>query len=106
MDNLMLRAQVPLFPENASTLAGEVDGLFFFILGVTLFFTLLIAAMIIVFIVKYRRRAESDRPRHVHGSLKLELVWTIVPLAIALGIFVWGARVYVIWDSPPDDAME
>ena len=39
----------PLFPEQASTLAGQVDGLFFFLLGVTAFFSLLIAGLIVVF---------------------------------------------------------
>jgi cytochrome c oxidase subunit 2 len=102
----MLFGQVPLFPETASTLAEDVDGLFFFILAITLFFTLLIAAMIFIFMVKYRRRSNADRPQHIHGSLKLELVWTIIPLLIALGIFVWGARVFVVWATPPDDAME
>jgi cytochrome c oxidase subunit II len=102
----MLIAQLPLFPEAASTLAEDVDGLFFFILAVAVFFTLLVATLIIVFLVKFRRRSDADRPRPIHGSLKLELIWTIVPLLIALVIFVWGARVYVTWANPPDDAME
>jgi cytochrome c oxidase subunit II len=102
----MLIAQLPLFPEAASTLAEDVDGLFFFILAVAVFFTLLVGTLIVVFLVKFRRRSDADRPKHLHGSLKLELIWTIVPLLIALVIFVWGARVYVTWANPPDDAME
>ena len=105
----MLVAQmerVPLYPEGASTLADEVDPLFFFILAVTLFFTLLIAVLIVGFLVKYRRRSAADRPAHIHGSMSLELVWTIIPLLIAIGIFVWGSRVFVSWATPPDDAME
>src|SRR5712691_489295 len=69
----MLFAQLPLFPESASTLAEEVDGLFFFILAVTVFFTLLVAFLVLFFIVKYRRRSPSDRPAAIHGSLALEL---------------------------------
>jgi cytochrome c oxidase subunit 2 len=102
----MLFAQVPLFPEAASTLADEVDGLFFFILAVAVFFTLLVATLVIVFLIKYRRRSDADRPTPIAGSLKLELTWTIVPLVIALVIFVWGARVFVIWATPPENAME
>jgi cytochrome c oxidase subunit 2 len=98
--------QLPLFPESASTLADEVDGLFFFILAVTLFFTLLIAAMILTFIVRYRRRSEADRPRRVAGSLALELTWTAIPLAITVGLFAWGAQVYVTATTVPEDALE
>jgi cytochrome c oxidase subunit II len=100
------QVQVPLFPETASTLAAEVDGLFFFILGVALFFTLLIATLVIFFLVKYRRRSDADRPAFGQSSLALELVWTLVPLLIGLGIFVWGSRVFVTATSPPDNAME
>ena len=102
----MLLAQLPLFPETASTLAEEFDGLFFFILAVTLFFTLLIATLIVVFMIRYRRRSEADRPHQIHGSLTLELVWTIIPLLIAIGIFLWGAQVFVSCANPPEDAME
>ena len=35
-----------------------------------------------------------------------ELTWTLIPLAIALFIFVWGARLYLSWARPPDDALE
>jgi cytochrome c oxidase subunit 2 len=103
---MLFGQSVQLFPESASTLAEEVDGLFFFILAVTLFFTLLIATLILVFLVKYRRRSGAPRPPHIHGSLALEATWTIIPLLIALGIFVWGARVFVIWATPPEDALE
>lgn len=102
----MLFGQVSLFPETASTLADEVDGLFFFILGVTLFFTLLIATLVIVFLVKYRRRSEAERPPLGRSSLPLEIGWTLVPLVIGIGIFVWGARVFVTGSIPPDNALE
>ncbi len=46
---------LPLFPERASALAGQVDGLYFFLIAVSAFFTILIFAMIFVFAVKYRR---------------------------------------------------
>jgi cytochrome c oxidase subunit II len=103
---LFAQTHLPLIPETASTLAEEVDPLFYFILGVTVFFTLLIAVLILTFIVRYRRRSEADRPPQIRGDLALELTWTIIPLAIALGMFVWGARVFMVWATPPEDAME
>lgn len=98
-------SEIPLFPEAASTLAGEVDALFLFVLGVTLFFTLLIALMIFVFMIRYRRRKVGEVPPRIEGSLKLELFWTFVPLGIVLLIFVWGARVYMKWADAPADSL-
>jgi cytochrome c oxidase subunit 2 len=99
-------AQIPLFPEQASTGAEAVDRLFFFILGVAGFFTVLIAWLVIRFSVIYRQRRPDERPPRIEGSLKLELFWTAVPLAIALFIFVWGVEVYFHLAQPPQDAME
>jgi cytochrome c oxidase subunit 2 len=95
-----------LFPAQASTVAPRVDALFAFIVGVCLFFTLLVAAFIVVFAVRYRRRAEDYFPKPIIGSNLLEVAWTVVPLAIALGIFFWGASVYFEIVRAPDETLE
>src|SRR5512143_1616270 len=95
----------PLVPERASSLAGEVDALFLFILGVTGFFAVAIWIVLLWFAVRYRRRSATDRPRPIEGSLALELTWTLVPLGLMIVMFVWGARVYFHMNRPPDDAM-
>jgi cytochrome c oxidase subunit 2 len=99
-------AQVPLFPEQASTAAGRVDGLFFFLMGVSGFISILVAGLIIYFAIKYRRRASNLETKRITGSTKLELFWTIVPSIIAIVLFVWGANVYVFIARPPDNASE
>src|ERR1700681_2609971 len=95
--------EVPLFPEQASTHAGQVDALFFFLLGVSGFFAALIAILLACFAIKYRRRSEDERPAPIASSLKLELTWSLIPLAISLFIFVWGARLFFSMSRPPDD---
>jgi cytochrome c oxidase subunit 2 len=95
-----------LIPEQASTVAGQVDALFLFLVAVTVFFAGLIFLLVAVFALKYRRRSEAERPKAIHGSLLLEAFWTIVPLGIALGIFVWGAYLYFVISRPPAAAME
>ena len=96
----------PLFPESASTLSGQIDALYIFLICVSLFFSLLIAGMIVYFAVKFRRRSPNERPAAVHGSIALELAWTIIPLAIALFIFAWGAKIYFEQRRPPAAAMD
>ena len=95
-----------MFPEQASTHAEHVDTLFFFLLGVSGFFSVLIAVSLIYFAVKYRRRSPTDAPKPVHSSLALELTWSLIPLAITLFTFVWGAQVYFRSARPPEDVME
>ena len=95
-----------LIPEQASTVAGQVDALFLFLVAVTVFFTGLIFLLVVVFALKYRRRSDDERPKAIHGSLVLEGLWTVIPLAIALAIFVWGAYLYFVIVRPPAAAME
>jgi cytochrome c oxidase subunit 2 len=100
-------SRLPLFPERASTFAGQVDGLYFFLIGVTVFFSALIAALVIFFAVKYRRRSEAERPPEpITGGATLEIVWTIVPLIIVMVIFFWSASIFFHMTRMPDDALE
>ena len=59
-------AQWPqLRPEDASTSAAQVDRLYFFLTGLTLFFTFAIFATIFYFMIKYRRRSPDERPKPI-----------------------------------------
>jgi cytochrome c oxidase subunit 2 len=99
-------AEVPLFPDQASTIAEQVDHLFFFMLAVTGSVGILVAVLVIVFAVKYRRRAEGQATPRIAGNLGLEWFWTLVPLAIFLVMFAWGASVFSTVTHPPADATE
>jgi len=94
------------FPTRASTAAGQVDALFFFMVAVSVFFAGLIFVLVTIFAWKYRRRTGTETPRPILGSLKLELVWTIVPLGLAMVMFAWGAWLYFHISTPPRDALE
>jgi cytochrome c oxidase subunit 2 len=94
------------FPEQASTVAGKVDALFLFLVAVTVVFSGLIFFLVLVFVLKFRRKSDNERPRAIHGSLPLELLWTIIPLGITMVIFVWGAYLYFAMTVPPASAME
>ncbi|HWQ34672.1 MAG TPA: cytochrome c oxidase subunit II [Blastocatellia bacterium] len=97
---------LPFMPDQASTVAGEVDALYLFLAGLTVFFTVLIAGLEIYYAVVYRRRSPDEIPRPILGSLSLELMWTIIPFLISMGIFAWGARLYFTLYRPPREAQE
>src|SRR5713226_2429080 len=101
-----MQSSFPFIPESASTLSGEVDAIYFYISGVTIFFTLLISTVVIFFAIRYRRRNAFEIPRPIEGSTKLETLWSVIPLLIAMSIFVWGAKVYFAQYRPPKNAME
>ena len=96
----------PLFPEAASTMATRVDALYFFLVGLAAFFSLLIAGLITYYSLKYRRRSPRAIGAQSHGNLLLELAWTAIPLLITMVIFVWGAGLYFAMSRPPDDALD
>jgi cytochrome c oxidase subunit 2 len=95
-----------LFPEQASTMAPRVDALFWFIVAVCAFFALLIAALLIFFAIRYRRVSEDYFPTPLVGSHVLEVTWSVVPLVLLLGMFFWGASLYLDIYRPPADALE
>ncbi len=96
----------PLFPDQASTMATQVDSLFFFLVGVSVFFATLIFVVIIVFAVKYRRRSENEQPQEIQSDLRLEILWTVIPLGLTLVMFVWGAKLFFMINDPPANSLE
>lgn len=95
-----------LVPQRASEMAGHVDALFLFLVTITAFFTLLIAGMILVFVIKYRRRDPRDVGANTGNHRWLEWTWIIIPSCISLVIFVWAADLYVRMSRPPANALE
>lgn len=97
----------PLFPEAASTVAPHVDALYITWSVISLFFSALIAVLILVFFVKFRQRAPQAVGREHEGStLPLEITWSVIPLVIALTMFGWGAKVFFEQSRPPADAVD
>jgi len=94
------------FPEQASSLAHNVDVLYYFLIGVSVFFSLLIFFLIYIFAVKYRRRSEDEIATEIPGMMKLEVLWSVIPLILVMVVFVWGASLYFDTYTPPDDAVE
>ncbi len=97
---------IPLFPEQASTFAWEVDALYFYLIAISVVFTVGIVAAIIFFVVKYGEKEKFANGAEIHGSVPLELFWSFVPFVISMTIFLGGAIVYFKQFRPPADTME
>ncbi len=99
-----MNTEFELFPESASTAAPAVDRLTLFMVGLSLLLTLVVAALVIYFAVKYRRNNRVDRTQ-LPTSIRMELTWMIVSLPILMFIFVWGAKVCFFLVRPPAGTM-
>jgi cytochrome c oxidase subunit 2 len=99
-------AMMSLQPPAASSIADDVDKLYFVLTGITLFFTVLIFSIIFYFMIKYRRRSDDEIPEATHTPMALELTWTIIPSLICVVLFVWASELYVRNSRPPDASTE
>ena len=95
-----------LLPEQASTVAGQVDALYFFLVALSAFFSVLIAVAVIGFVIRFRNGQDRQVVPTGEGFLALEITWTVIPFIIVMVIFFWGARIFVTMHTPPDDAMQ
>jgi len=74
-------------PEQASTYAGRIDGIFNLILWITGIVFFAVEITLLVFVFKYRRKP-GGRATYTHGSNRLEIVWTIIPALILVFLAV------------------
>jgi cytochrome c oxidase subunit II len=97
---------IPVLPDQASTYALKHDLIFWALTALTAFFTLLVAILVIVFTVRYRRGTRVDRSRPVHEHMKLEITWSVIPLILGLIMFYFGTSLFFEQRTPPKDAMD
>jgi cytochrome c oxidase subunit II len=93
-----------LFPREASTIAPYADALYFFLLLITVIGLVLVATLIFGFSIRYRQE-KSPVATQVEGSTLLEATWTIIPLALFMIAWIWGALLYFRIYNPPTNAM-
>lgn len=103
---MQFNSWVPLFPDAASTFAWQVDLLYFYLIVVSVAFTIPIVVAIFYFGIRYREREKYATPEEMHGSITLETVWSIIPFIVSMTIFLGGAIVYYNQFTIPPDAME
>jgi len=101
-----MKSTFPLFPDSASSLSSHVDALYIIWALVSVFFTVLIAGLIVFFMARYRRSDPEQVGVEERAAVWLEILWSAVPLAVMLAMFAWGTRVFFQLYRPPADAVE
>ena len=97
---------IPFFPQEASSISGSVDALFYALLAFAAALGLFLTCLVVGYAVKYRAGSNADRTGERMRTLPIEITWTVASLVIAFAFFAWGAALYVRRGHPPSDAIE
>src|SRR5271155_3478883 len=93
-----------LFPPEASTIAPYADELYFFLILISLVGMVIVIMLVAGFSIAYRAE-KNPVATPIEGSTLLEATWTIIPLALFMVTFVWGALLYFRIYNPPANSM-
>ncbi|HED07567.1 MAG TPA: cytochrome c oxidase subunit II [Ignavibacteria bacterium] len=89
---------------QATNFAQSVDNTFLIIVGISVFFLVLITTLLITFVIKYSKK-RNPKATNIPGNTKLEIIWTVIPTLIVLYIFWLGWTDYKVLATPPKDSM-
>jgi cytochrome c oxidase subunit 2 len=103
----MLRAlpagsESPLSP--SSPFAASIASLFEITLVVCAAIGIGVAVAIAYSLVAFPAHADGDEPPQVTGNGKLEIIWTLVPIGIVIGLFAMSLQTMAVSDPPADRA--
>ena len=88
---------------GASTFMDDVDPVWNFLFWTSVFFTLLVVGLMVLFAIKYRQKDKNDVGSGPSHSTPLELTWTAIPLVLVLAFFAVGFRGVVNMTSVPPE---
>jgi len=90
--------------QNTSPFSEYVDATFLSIVGISALVLVGILAFMVYFLVRYRRE-KNPHPTNIGGNTPLEILWTVIPLGLFMGMFYMGWRGYLEETDSPQDAI-
>jgi cytochrome c oxidase subunit 2 len=82
--------------------AHAIAGLFAETLVVCAVVGAIVAGLVAYCVVRFRAGRRPGEPIQVHGATWLEITWTLIPLAVVVGLFVRTAQAMGVADPPHD----
>jgi cytochrome c oxidase subunit II len=97
-----------LMPAVGSTVAGDIDSLYYFLVYMSLILFVLITGAVVYFMYKYPRKAGDEKKLSIPTihSMALEIFWSVGPLLVCIGIFHYGAKQFMSHRVAPRDSIE
>jgi cytochrome c oxidase subunit II len=97
---------VNLWLTAASHNAAQVDYLIFALVLISCAVLALVFGLMLRYMFKYRAGSEIDRGALAEKTWRVETAWTAATLVAFFGLFIWGAKLYVVLFQPPQDALK
>ncbi len=89
---------------NAQNHARAVDDIMRFIVGVDIVLFVLVVSTMLYFVYKYNKK-RHPKAVSIHGSVPLEVLWTVIPVILVLYMFYLGWEGFIQTLIVPDKAM-
>jgi cytochrome c oxidase subunit 2 len=90
-----------LMPETVSTFGPAIDSLYYVILWITGIVFFATEITLVYFLVKYRHK-EGRKAEYIVGNHKAEVIWTITPFVIVVGLALYSKG---LWDEIRDPSL-
>jgi cytochrome c oxidase subunit 2 len=90
--------------DGSATYSSYVEGVFWFVTGISGVIFIGIVVAMVYFIIRYSRK-RNPYPTNIEGNVKLEILWTVIPLILVLGMFWYGWIGYKELLDVPKDAI-
>lgn len=99
--------EAPTFqlPEQMSTIAKDVDWLYYFIFWLSVAFFVAIVGAMVYWAIKYRER-KGHKAEPTGHNLKLEVAWTVAPIFVLVFLFHKGFQGYIDMSVAPANSIE
>lgn len=89
---------------DASNFVSTFNTSFFLMLGISLIFLIGLTITMVYFVFRYNRKRNKTATQ-IEGSTALEIIWTVIPVLLALLMFYYGWEGWIPMAKPPKDAM-
>lgn len=93
-------------PEALTQTAKDIDGLFGLIFWISLVAFILVEALLVIFLIRYKRKHPDKQGLAIHGNTKAEVIWTLIPALILVGIGIYSTGMVYTIQEPPADVYE
>lgn len=93
-------------PPRGTSLAGDVDRLYEFLIISSLISCAILIGGMIYFVIKYKRKTDHDKTAYISHNTFLEFLWSFIPLVIFMVVFAWGWIIYHDIRKMPENALE
>jgi len=84
-------------------IVDQVDTTFILIVTISVILLLFVTIIMIYFLIKYNKKKNAT-PANIHGSTALEIIWTAIPIMLALGMFFSGYASFKYMRNVPENA--